>query len=69
MEQWFKDLQDLSFTRVAQAMQHKAEAFLVKLLSEHHYQFLIHGIVAGLLDFSIDRLKAFVAWCIFNELL
>ena len=69
MEQWFKDLQDLSFTRVAQAMQHKAEAFLVKLLGQHHDQFLIQDIVVGLLNFSIDRLKTFITRCVFNELL
>ena len=69
MEQWLKDLQDLSFTRVAQAMQHKAEAFLVKLLSQHHDQLLIQDIVSGLLDFSVDRLKALIAWRVFNVLL
>ena len=69
MEQLFKDLQDLSFTRVDQAMQNKAEAFLVKLLGQHHDQFLIQDIVVGLLNFSIYRLKTFIARRVFNVLL
>ena len=69
MEQWLKDLQDLGFSSVAQAVEHEAKAFLVKLLSQHHDQFLIQDIVSSLLDLSIDRLKAFIAWRVFNELL